>query len=165
MKLFTIGFLVISLVSACTNSTHHESNVKPAERSGMSKIKLFNLQGEAVDLTKYKGRAIFLNFWATWCRPCVEEMPTIKKAIDSLKNKDIQFLFASDESTEEIESFEREHNFGFTYVKTNNVEDLGIMGLPTTFIFNKVGEKIFSEMGYRKWDGKENLDILLKSIK
>jgi thiol-disulfide isomerase/thioredoxin len=131
----------------------------------MDRFKLFTLQGEAIDLAKYKGKAIFLNFWATWCKPCVEEMPTIKNAIDSLKDRDIQFLFASDESPEQIEAFEGEHHFGFNYVKADHIEELGIVGFPTTFIFNKEGKKIFSEIGYRKWDEKNNLNILLKSIK
>jgi len=165
MKLFAIGFIIILLASACNNNTYQEPKAVSAENSEMRKIKLFSFQGEAIDLTRYKGKAIFLNFWATWCKPCVEEMPTIKNAIDSMKDKNIQFLFATDESAVEVEAFEKQHQFGFNYVKTSNIEQLGIVGLPTTFIFNKEGEKIFSEMRYRKWDEKDNLDILLKSTK
>ena len=160
-----VAFLIVVSTSACNNNTQNESKPVSIENSELNKIKLFSLQDEAIDLAKYKGKAIFINFWATWCKPCVEEMPTIKNAIDSLNNTNIQFLFASDETAEEIAAFEKQHQFGFNYVKTSNIEQLGIIGLPTTFIFDKEGKKIFSEMGYRKWDGRDNLDVLFKSIK
>ena len=165
MKLFLTAFLVVSLTFACNDNTHNESKPVAVERSEMDRIKLFTLQGEAIDLAKYKGKAIFLNFWATWCKPCVEEMPTIKNAIANLKDNEIVFLFATDDKTKEIEAFEREHNFGFTYMKASDLQNYGVIALPTTMIFDKEGKKIFSELGYRKWDNKENMDRLLQVSK
>ncbi|HET9744306.1 MAG TPA: TlpA disulfide reductase family protein, partial [Chitinophagaceae bacterium] len=130
------------------------ASVKPGN------IKLTDLKGVSIDLIKYKGKVVFINFWATWCKPCIEEIPTIKNAIGILNNDGIEFLFASDETTEQIESFEKKHSYKLNYVKAGNLEELGIMVLPTTFIFNREGKQVFSEMGYRKWDDKANLDLL-----
>ena len=127
-------------------------------------IRLKELNEQPVNLEKYKGKTVFINFWATWCKPCIEEMPTIEKAQTILNKEDIVFLIASGESAEEIDAFRKAHNFHFNYLQVQNSEELNIQGLPTTFIFNKDGKQVFSESGYRKWDEKNNIDMLLKII-
>lgn len=127
-------------------------------------ILLKELNGQPFSLEKYHGKTVFINFWATWCKPCIEEMPTIEKAQTILNKEDIVFLIASSESAEEIDAFRKSHNFNFNYLQVQNSEELNIQGLPTTFIFNKDGKNIFSESGYRKWDEKDNIDMLLKII-
>lgn len=92
-------------------------------------------------------------------------MPSIQKAQDLLKNEDIVYLFASDETVEQIEKFKTNHSYPFHYVRAENMESLNIMALPTTYIFNPEGKLVFSEMGYRKWDAKENIDLLINAGK
>ena len=127
-------------------------------------IRLKELNEQPISLEKYKGKTVFINFWATWCKPCIEEMPTIEKAQTILNKEGIVFLIASSESAEEIDAFRKAHNFNFNYLQVQNSEELNIQGFPTTFIFNKDGKQVFSESGYRKWDEKNNIDMLLKII-
>ena len=54
---------------------------------------------------------------------------------------------------------------GLQFVKAENLEELNVMALPTTFIFNTDGKLVFNEMGFRKWDDKENLKLILNIIK
>lgn len=129
------------------------------------KVRLSNLENKPIDLKQYKGKTIFLNFWATWCKPCLEEMPSIQKAQDILKNENIIFLSASDETAEQIEQFKKENNYSFNYVRIQNQEELNIMALPTTFIFNPDGKLVFNEMGYHKWDDKNNIDLIINIAK
>jgi len=161
MKLFSILFFVILIIIACNNSGEKPES-KPASQADIEKIRLTNLNGTLVDMTQYKSKAIFINFWATWCKPCIEEMPTIKKAMDSLKNENIEFLFATSGDKEDIKDFESVHHYGFNYVIADNMEELNIIGLPTTFIFDKEGKRVFSDLGYHKWDDKTSLDLLFK---
>ena len=166
MKLFNKLLIVLLFMAAsCSDSKKQESKSISSSQREIEKVKLTSLEGMTIDMKQYNGKAVFINFWATWCKPCIEEMPTIKKAMDFLKNEEIEFLFASDESTDEIQAFETEHRYGFHYTKAGNMEDLTIIGLPTTFIFDKDGKQVFSEMGYRKWDDKANIDLLLKIAK
>lgn len=156
---------IIGIVSCKGKENNKVAQVtlnKPA--SELEKIKLTNLDNSPIDLKQYKGKTIFINFWATWCKPCVEEMPTIQKAKDILKDENIEFLFASNESPEQIESFVAKHDYRFNYVRIDNLEELNIMGLPTTFIFNKEGKLVFTEMGYNQWDQKNNIDSILKIV-
>lgn len=165
MKFLSKLWLLILVTTACNDSKKQQSSSNTTSQAEIEKIKLTSLKGEPIDMTQYKGKTVFVNFWATWCKPCIEEMPTIRNTKNSLKDEGIEFLFASDETPEQIESFEAEHHYGFNFVKADNMEDLNIVGLPTTFIFDKNGEKIFSEIGYRKWDDKTNIALLLKIAK
>ena len=164
MKSLVIFFLFT--LTRCSNVNEERSLNSDTPVTGeIEKVKLYNLTGAQIDLSEYKGRTVFINFWATWCRPCLEEMPAIKSAMNSLRNEKIDFLFASDETAAQIEDFERQHNYQFNYLTTTSMDDLGITGLPTTFVFDKNGKLVFSEMGYRKWNDKANLDLLMNIIK
>ncbi len=147
---------MIGSVLNCTPKTN-ESAIT------LSKIKLETLQGKAIDLTTYEGRTIFLNFWATWCKPCLQEMPTIEKAMNDLKGEDIVFLFASDEEAEQIESFRSARKFNFEYVRVLNATELNLQALPTTFIFNQDGDLVFNDMGYRDWSIDKNKNLILNN--
>ena len=131
----------------------------------IDKIRLKDLNEQSINLEQYKGKTLFINFWATWCKPCIEEMPSIEKAQNILRDKDVVFLLASGESVEEIEDFRVNHDYKFNYVRIENSEELNIHALPTTFIFDPEGNLVFSEMGDRKWDDKNNIDMILKIAK
>jgi thiol-disulfide isomerase/thioredoxin len=130
------------------------------EKADIEKVQLTDLDGRSIDLGQYKGKAVFLNFWATWCKPCLREMPSIQQAQQILQKDNVVFLLASDESVEQIKEFKTSHDFPFTYVKVENTPDLNIMSLPTTFIYNPAGKLMYSDMGYRKWDDLQQLDLL-----
>lgn len=130
----------------------------------IDKIRLKDLDGTPINLEKYQGETVFINFWATWCKPCLKEMPSIEKAQHILQNENVVFLLASAETIEEIGTFRKLNTYPFNYVQIQNSEELGIDGLPTTFIFDKEGKLVFSESGYRKWDDKNNIDTMLKII-
>lgn len=115
------------------------------------------LTGEAIDMKSYAGKTVFINVWATWCKPCVQEMPTIVKAMEQLKGQNVVFLFASNEEVEEIEEFRERRGYPFDYVQLKNLEALPIEALPTTFIFTPEGKLAFGEEGFRDWSATENL--------
>ena len=107
MYKLTIIFLValISCKEKESANNKSKSEVKAKVESEFDKIKLTELDGEPIDLHQYEGKTIFINFWATWCGPCIQEMPSIQKAKSSLNDEDIVFLFASNEEVEAIEAF------------------------------------------------------------
>ena len=157
----TVAFFFV--LSGCNDNNNQMNSGTKKERE-INTIQLKDLSGKIISLDIYSGKTIFINFWATWCKPCLQEMPSIEKARELLKGKNIEFLFASDETTEQITAFKTDHDYSFNYVTCENMDALNIAGLPTTFIFNPKGQLVFSEMGYRKWDDKENIDLLLEII-
>lgn len=163
MKIFSILFFIVLITANCRNN--QTSNIPAKGQIEIEKINLTGLKGESIDLKQFKGKVVFVNFWATWCKPCVLEMPTIRNAMDSLRNENVEFLFASDESAEEIENFEKTHGYRFNYYRAVNIEELAIMILPTTFIFDKNGKQVYSEAGYHDWSETNNFDMLLKLVR
>lgn len=129
-----------------------------------SQIKLTDLEGKEVDLTDLEGKMIFVNFWATWCRPCIQEMPSIASLQTQLADKNIEFFFASDEEMDKIKKFKEDRKMNLNFVRVENPESLGIEALPTTFIFDGNGELVFSEVGYRKWDEPATIKMVTKLI-
>jgi thiol-disulfide isomerase/thioredoxin len=158
--------LVILLTGliACNEAPKEKQNSSLEVTGELEKLRLTDLNNQPISLTQYEGKTIFINFWATWCKPCIQEMPSIAAAQNILKNENIIFLLASGESAEEIEAFKKNHDYQFNYVRIDNSEEMNIQALPTTFIFNNKA-LVFSETGARKWDDKNNINLILKIAK
>ena len=163
LKFLCCFFLIVFL--SCNEAAETKDTPQQKHAIGLSTIQLEDLNGSAIDMQQYKGKVLFVNFWATWCKPCLVEMPSIAAVINKMKGQDIEFLFASDEDVGQIADFKSSHDYPFTYVQAKNMSQLNITALPTTYIFNKSGKLVFNEMGTRNWNDKENIDLLLNLIK
>lgn len=161
---YMFGFVLILGMVAC-NTGNKSKTVSYEKKTELKKISLTDLNQQAINLDRYKGKTVFINFWATWCKPCLQEMPSIENAQNLLRNEEIVFLLASDESIEQINEFRIKHGYKFNYTRIENSEALDIQALPTTFIFSAQGMLVFSEPGDRKWDDTENINMILKVIK
>ena len=160
INLFKIFMIAVFLFAGCQTDNKGKFAKQNKSDEGMPQIQLVDLNNQAVRLNDYKGKTIFINFWATWCKPCVEEMSSIEKMQTLLNDKEIVFLLASSENIEDIKEFSRNHNYQFNYVHLENGEALNIQALPTTFIINPKGSIVFSEMGSRNWDETANLNLI-----
>ncbi len=132
------------------------------KEADIDKIELAELNGDKIDMTDYRGKIVFVNFWATWCGPCIKEMPAIEEAQTALNDKEVVFLIASNEEVEEIEEFSKERSLKLHYVRVLNFEQMKIPALPTTYIFDREGKLKFSETGARQWNEPENLTLITK---
>lgn len=148
---------LVAVIWGCTS---------PAKEKGVAlrDFQLSTLTGESVDMNAYRGKTVFINVWATWCKPCIQEMPTIAKAMETLQGKDVVFLFASNEEVEEIEGFRDFKKFPFAYVQLKNLEALSIQALPATFIFSPQGELVFGEEGFRDWNTEESIKLITQTF-
>ncbi len=160
-KLF---YLLLFILAGCSGGTKDHSVSKSESEMDINKVKLKELNDQNIDLDQFKGKTIFINFWATWCKPCLQEMPSIESAQAQLKNENIIFLLASNEDPEEIKQFIKKHNYSFQYARIENLEELNILALPTTYIFNSEGKLKFSESGFRKWDDVNSIELITKII-
>lgn len=158
-----LAFVVV--IGGCKEANKDRSVSAAGKDVMISKIRLQNSNEQPIDLERYKGKTIFINFWATWCKPCTEEMPSIEKAQSILQNEEIVFLLASDETAAETQNFRANYSYPFNYVRIENLEELNIQALPTTFIFDSKGKLVFSEMGSRNWADSNNINMLLKIAK
>ena len=157
-----ISFVFLFGILGCTGKTKNKPAPVILHDREIDRIKLIDLEGKPIDLKLYSGKTLFINFWATWCKPCIEEMPSIERAKKILEKEDVIFLLASPENNEEIESFKNTHAYQFDFIRIENDEEMGVQAFPTTFIFDSKGNLVFSETGSRRWDEKANIDMVLK---
>ena len=145
-----ICFVLLFGLLGCNGESKDKTIPVIRQDREFDKVKLTDLKRRPIELKQYEGKTVFINFWATWCKPCIEEMPSIEKVQNILKNEDLVFFLASGESAEEIDAFRNAHDYKFNYARIENSEELGIQVLPTTFIFNPEGKLVFSDAGNRK---------------
>ena len=83
-NLLSIVFFVMALALAGCSSSTKDQTESTASNPVNDLVKLKDLDGSAIDLSEYKDKAIFVNFWATWCAPCIQEMPSLEKKASCL---------------------------------------------------------------------------------
>jgi peroxiredoxin len=119
----------------------------------------FTLKGEdgkTYRLKDYRGKVVILNFWATWCPPCREEMPSMERAWQIIKDKGIVILAVNvGEDADTIFEFTGQYPVTFPLPMDINgevIKQYPIRGLPTTYIIDPAGRATHRAVGSREWD-------------
>lgn len=127
---------------------------------------LMDLNMQEIKFAESKGKVTIINFWATWCPPCVAEMPSFQKLYEDYGNK-VDFYFVTSEKPEKVERFLRKHEYTlpvyFQYFEAP--EQLQSSVLPTTYLISKNGEIVINESGAADWNSKKikrMIDALLE---
>ncbi|WP_081675060.1 TlpA family protein disulfide reductase [Daejeonella oryzae] len=123
--------------------------------------------GKTTSLENLKGKVVFINFWATWCPPCLAEMPSINSLSGKLKdNKNVVFLLIDVENQlQSSEAFMKKNKYNLdVYGPASFIPDeLFKTNLPTTVILNKKGEIVFKHEGMANYDSGET-ETFLKEL-
>jgi len=114
---------------------------------------LADLEGNPIDFNQYKGKKIVLNFWATWCPPCVAEMPSMQALYNDYKDKAV-FLFVANDDDEAIQKFLTKGNYAIPVYRELTLAPklLQTNSLPTTYIINEKGEIVIDKTGAADWN-------------
>ena len=127
-----------------------------------------DLEGNEFSLRNFENKVLFINYWATWCNPCLAEMPSMAELYNQYKeNNNIVFLYLSKEDADTI----------IDYIpKNSSLEQLPIYkivtdddlfstrGIPTTFIVNRNGEIVVKDVGSAAWNDQSVVDYLDKLL-
>jgi len=150
------------------------------EGTGVSKLKIGDkvpefefkdLNGKSININDFKGKYILINFFATWCEPCVKEMPLIENEIWKTYKSNNDFIilsFGRGHSNEEIKRFIKKKRFTFPIFsdQQKGIFDLFALSfIPRNYIIDKEGFIIYSEGGFRLEEFekmKEKISTLLK---
>ncbi|HMB26665.1 MAG TPA: redoxin family protein [Blastocatellia bacterium] len=115
------------------------------------KFTLTRLDGSPLKLDEQRGKVVVMNFWATWCGPCLTEMPLFEKAIAKYKDdKDVFFLaITTDEDRDLVAPFLKQYKFNLPVAYADYLNDLfGVSSIPTTIILDRKGEVSFRQAGF-----------------
>lgn len=138
----------------------HDYNVEPGDRApGFS---LTTDSGQGVSLSDYKGKWVLLNFWASWCPPCVQETPSLNRLQDELRDKGLVVIgISEDESKEAYDAFiER---FGITFPTVRDTSktvkiQYGTQLIPDSYLINPEGYVVRKYVGPENWMRPEVLN-------
>tara|TARA_B100001059_G_C17800441_1_gene565831 strand:+ start:148 stop:675 length:528 start_codon:yes stop_codon:yes gene_type:complete len=160
LKKIALYSICIVLFLRCNTGIPVSKNFSDLE-SIKFKSSFVDLNDKKVDLTDYKGKRIVINYWATWCGPCIKEMPSLKRAEKILEDYNYTFLLVSDETVSKISTFKNEKNFNFNFLKSVKPnETMGVYSLPTSYIFDQNGKKVETIIGTIAWDSEQIINKL-----
>jgi thiol-disulfide isomerase/thioredoxin len=111
-------------------------------------IELIDASGKRVSLDAYKGKPLVINFWATWCGPCMQEIPDFD-LVQSKYEGSVKFLMVYDESSlANIQGFFKKYNYHLTFLQSQKgFKQMGIYSIPTTYFLDKNGDVVDSKSG------------------
>ncbi len=118
---------------------------------------LKDLNGKDVSLSDFKGKTIIVDFWATWCGPCLQSFPVMKRAVEKYSsNPNVQFLFINtwervENKKENAQEFITKNNYPFLVLLDDQntvAKDFNVQGIPTKFIIDKKGNIRFESIGF-----------------
>ena len=146
---------------------------KPSIEKKETLVKLTDYNWNLIDgtntpynLKEAKGNVILINFWATWCPPCIAEMPSLQKLYDDYNEK-VTFLFVTNEELNDITPFLEKKQYTFEVYRpvSNYPVAFDVTSIPRTFLIDKEGHIIIDETGATNWNSetvRNTIDGLLK---
>jgi peroxiredoxin len=162
LTLLILALLLAMFIAACGESPV-ASVGKPAPN-----FDTVDMTGNIWSLSKQRGQVVFINFWATWCAPCRDEMPSMQRLYTKMpKDKFKMVALYNNDKPAPVKNFVAK--LGITIPILNDESNIigpryGLTGLPETFIIDKQGVIREKFIGPVEWDSPEIVDMLTKYI-
>ncbi len=119
-------------------------------RTANYNLPLLSLDGDESKLEEFEGKTIFLNFWATWCPPCIAEMPNIQALYESIENDSIQFVMVSlDKDHQKARNYleRKEYTFPVYFLNGRKPGTYNSTVVPTTYVISPDGKIVTERRG------------------
>lgn len=123
--------------------------------------KLQDQHGKLINLDQDKGKVIFINLWASWCPPCVAEMPSLQALYNDYQDE-VEFYFIARDEIDKIDAFMNKNSYSFPvyYEISRAPAMLKSNSLPTTYIIDRSGSLIVNHTGAARWNGTASRSLL-----
>lgn len=128
-------------------------------------ISLTDLDGRKVSLDEYTGHPLFISFFATWCGPCMRELPELADLKTKLTAQQLQVVCICDEPVEKLRPLQTQFGDRLTILHSEaKFHDIGIYTYPTNYIFNAQGTKVYDKVDPDDWESSEVVERIRKLI-
>jgi len=164
----TRALLSLALLGACCAAAAAGGELKPWSGGATPPLALRDLQGKEHKLADYRGKVVVLNFWATWCDPCREEMPSMQRLQDRLAGQPFAILAIDyGEGAPRINDFLKKVPVRFTVLldrDTSAATAWKVKVLPTTLVLDPQQRIRYSVVGDLEWDSQSVEDTIKKLL-
>ena len=179
---FILIFLILTTISSSSYSKEEkginnsflkeelEDFELSKEKQNISDLKFKDNEGKEISFSDFQDKVLLVNFWATWCAPCIKEMPSLdrlKKKIS--KNFDVIAISVDRDGGKKVKDFFNENkitNLGKYFdIKNSLAKEMNLIGLPTSFFINKKGDLIGYFQGDMEWDNDTVIEFINYLIK
>ena len=136
-------------------------------RRNVPDFTLQDLDGKSVTLKEFRGKVVFVNFWATWCPPCRDEMPSMQKVYSEYREKGLVMLAINFmETPNTIRPFVSEYKLTFPILLDSGtvMVSYAVLGLPATYLIDRQGKAAARALGARDWNNQESLRMIRKLL-
>jgi peroxiredoxin len=165
MKLRIFVSVFVLLISTLAYAVQRELLTRLPEPKPAPDFTLEDTQGNTHSLSDYRGKVVILNFWATWCRPCRKEMPSMQRAWEQVRDQGVVLLAVNwEEDKETIAVFTDKYPVDFPILMDKDgsvAKQWEVKGLPTTYVIDPQGQAVYRVVGEREWDDPELLETVL----
>ena len=178
MKFFFISiFLILTTISSSSYSKEEKGIINSflkeelenfelsIEKKNIADLKFKDDEGKEISFSDFQDKVLLVNFWATWCAPCIKEMPSLdrlKKKIN--KNFDVIAISVDRDGVKKVKDFFNEQKITnlvkYFDIKNSLAKEMDLFGVPTSFFVNKKGNLIGYYQGDMEWDN----DTVIKFI-
>ncbi len=120
-------------------------------------LKLINREGNVISLETLKGKVIFMNFWATWCPPCIAEMPSIDKLYEEMGDEVVFVMLSLDQDFELAKAFDKRKGYNLPiYAPASNLPSMyESSAIPTTYVIDADGNLALTHKGMADYNSEE----------
>ena len=168
MKL-TLGFLLLLL---CLAPAAAQDDIKSYPREGqqMPAFSFTTLDGKRTSIEELKGKVVYINFWATWCPPCLAEMPRMEREVwQKFKTSPDFFMvaIAREQTEDEIAPFMKENRLTFPVAPDPEREVFKLFGdggIPRSYVVGRDGRILFQSVGYDEGDFAKMKSVISKAL-
>lgn len=125
-------------------------------------FQLTNAAGRVIDFNEFRGKTIFINFWATWCPPCIAEMPDIHSLYEEMGDQVAFVMISQDDEAEKALRFvdRKGYEFPIYFLRTRLPEVFNHRSIPTTFVVSPDGRVVVNHSGFAKYNSEEFKKLL-----
>ncbi len=169
-RTLSVVLLILSIQSYFQSSQAQLSSYQSVQPAEKIDFEFTDPDGKNHKISDFKGKIIILNFWATWCPPCVAEMPSLNNLAETFPDQELVIIpLCQDikllEDAKRLYDNKKLSKLHLYFDKNSQgVKSLGVKGLPTTFILDRDGYLIGKLQGGTEWDHYEVLDLIQSYI-
>ena len=133
---------------------------RPQQQIDVEQLQLIDLNGNLINWDEVRGKPIFINFWATWCGPCLLEMPSISKLYEEFQQEEIVFILANTENRQAVIEYEQKKKSQLPHYVVQNAGTIPIKTIPLTYLINAEGkvEKVVNRT--KNWNSAQSKQMI-----